>query len=361
MICLQKKKMCNLRPSHRALSQLSCISYYPRLYLLFFTVFHPHPAQQCIQIMTSMFHIQTPQKNPHSRIVSFQHHHRPTRTHTNTSLRSIQYGINSITLYHGLRSSTSLTDITCQASTNKVPDNKLPDNDTDTNIIGSAGIFLLWAALAGYAFFISPNQTPLRDQYFIEKFVGITSDSVPINQVFTQLFYIMGVWPLIYTALLIPAGKSKNGVPAWPFVFLSYGFGAFALLPFMALWQQPSPTPSLPPTQEDLQGTGNLLTKGMESPVIAWLLLAGALYCIFNAATAGGDSWAEYLRLLQESRLVHVTTVDFLTLTSLAAFWMDNDATCRKWSGKENLLPILSVIPVIGPAVYLVLRPKASS
>jgi len=34
-----------------------------------------------------------------------------------------------------------------------------------------------------------------------------------------------GVWPLIYTSLLIPSGKSDNGVPAWPFVTLSYGIG----------------------------------------------------------------------------------------------------------------------------------------
>jgi len=38
-------------------------------------------------------------------------------------------------------------------------------------------------------------------------------------------------------ALLIPGGRSANKVPAWPFVVLGYGFGAFALLPFMALWR----------------------------------------------------------------------------------------------------------------------------
>ena len=40
-----------------------------------------------------------------------------------------------------------------------------------------------------------------------------------------QLFLIMGVWPIVYTALLIPAGRSANGVPAWPFVTASYAVG----------------------------------------------------------------------------------------------------------------------------------------
>lgn len=56
-----------------------------------------------------------------------------------------------------------------------------------------------------------------------------------INAVFTQLFFIMGVWPLVYTALLIPSGKSGNGVPAWPFVTLSYAVGEAAAL--MARWR----------------------------------------------------------------------------------------------------------------------------
>ena len=46
-----------------------------------------------------------------------------------------------------------------------------------------------------------------------------------MNAIVQQLFLIMGVWPLVYTALLIPSGKSANGVPAWPFITLSYAVG----------------------------------------------------------------------------------------------------------------------------------------
>lgn len=56
---------------------------------------------------------------------------------------------------------------------------------------------------------------------------------------------------------------------------------------------------------------------------------------------------------------MHVTTVDFLTLTVLAPFWMANDAELRKWSPRDLLIPVLSLIPVLGPAVYLCLRPRA--
>jgi len=263
----------------------------------------------------------------------------------------------------GLNYTIQRRSLVCQAakknSSSATHADDLPERGGNGNIIGSAGLLLLWGGLAAYAFLLSPNQTPLRDQYFIEKVVGLTSDAVPLNTVFYNLFFIMGIWPLIYTALLVPAAKSRNGVPAWPFFTLSYGVGAFGLLPFMALWQPLEKAPKLPPQKEDLDGIGNLLGRGMESPILPWFLLGGSLFCIGSAAAAGGASWVEYLKLLQESRLVHVTTVDFLTLTLLAPFWMDNDAQLRNWEGRDNLLPVLSFIPVIGPAVYLCLRPKA--
>lgn len=54
-------------------------------------------------------------------------------------------------------------------------------------------------------------------------------------------------------------------------------------------------------------------------------------------------------------------SLDFLTLTALAPFWMANDAALRKWKQRESLLPVLSVLPVLGPAIYLCLRPRAQA
>ena len=64
---------------------------------------------------------------------------------------------------------------------------------------------------AGYAFFLSPNQTPYRDMYFLEKLTGLgENDGVQVNAVFTAICLMMGVWPCIYSALLIPSARSGN-------------------------------------------------------------------------------------------------------------------------------------------------------
>ncbi|KAG2423688.1 hypothetical protein HXX76_015078 [Chlamydomonas incerta] len=211
---------------------------------------------------------------------------------------------------------------------------------------------------------LAPNQTPYRDQIFIERILGIgQKDGYVVDPVFVGLFNIMGIYPAIYASLMIPAGRSENKVPAWPFVTLSFAFGAFALLPYMALWRpysDPAANP-LPPPSSELTGWNRLFLRGAETPIMPALLLAGGAYYIGMALTAGGDAWAEYFKLFDESRLVHVTTVDFATLTALAPFWMENDAAGRKWEQRGTLLPVLSFLPVVGPAIYLLLRPKAEA
>jgi len=156
----------------------------------------------------------------------------------------------------------------------------------------------------------------------------------------------------------------------------------------------------------------------LESPIFAGFLLAGAVGLWALALTAGGAAWVDYSHLFDESKLVHVTTVDFFLLSAFAPFWMYNDAQLRDWkprcavvsgcrsshspiteknSGthlqhvlyarRDKLVPLLSFFFVVGPggisslhclhellmshkqgltlivlecaALYLLLRPKA--
>mmetsp|Transcript_16127 Transcript_16127/g.34903 ORF Transcript_16127/g.34903 Transcript_16127/m.34903 type:complete len:271 (+) Transcript_16127:1-813(+) len=254
-----------------------------------------------------------------------------------------------------LLAAQSKPQVRCRDSYQAGPSQEEEDNNTLTAI----GMAALWIGLLAYVFMLAPNQTPYRDQLLIKLIVGITKDDTyQVNQVFYCLFNIMGIYPAIYASLLIPAGRSENKVPAWPFVTLSFAFGVFALLPYFVLWR-PAKDLELPPPKQELEGWNKLFLRGAETPVMPAVLLAASVYLIGTALTAGSDAWLGYLKLFDESRLVHVTTLDFATLTALAPFWMSNDAQLRDWKDREKLLPILSVLPVVGPAVYLLLRPKS--
>eukprot|EP00798_Chlamydomonas_sp_ICE-L_P016492 gene16492-22718_t len=208
---------------------------------------------------------------------------------------------------------------------------------SDDSILGSVGVAALWIGLIAYVALLSPNQTPYRDEVFIKLLVGLDKDTTfAVNQIFVSVFNIMGIYPILYAGLLIPSGRSANKVPAWPFVATSFALGAFALIPYMALWK-PDPNVESPPPKEELEGWNKLILKGTESAVLPGLLLAGAIYQWYNIFNAPGEAWLGYLNLFDESRLVHVTTLDFTILTALMPFWMYNDAEARSLPGGQLL------------------------
>eukprot|EP00898_Chlorokybus_atmophyticus_P004773 jgi/Chlat1/5297/Chrsp35S08979 len=244
-------------------------------------------------------------------------------------------------------------------------EDQTPSSSSDTNdqldatsLASNVGLALLWAAFVAYAFTLSPNQTPYRDTYFLMKIVGLgEDDGVQLNRVFFCLFNIMGVWPGIYNKLLIPSARASGrprgnfSLPAWPFIALSYGTGAFALLPYFALWR-PEKAAALPSAEE----RNTKWFKGVESKITDWILLISAVGLVVGAATAGPKDWSEFGHFFDESRFIHVMTLDFFTLCCLAPFWVFHDADRRQY--KSNLLWPLALTPLFGPAVYLVLRPQ---
>lgn len=57
-----------------------------------------------------------------------------------------------------------------------------PGGDGGGSLLGSVGLWALWIGLGAYTFLVAPNQTPLRDSYFIEKLIGFDSgDGVKVR------------------------------------------------------------------------------------------------------------------------------------------------------------------------------------
>ncbi|XVE72578.1 hypothetical protein DITRI_Ditri11bG0049500 [Diplodiscus trichospermus] len=216
-------------------------------------------------------------------------------------------------------------------------------------------LFVLWGALMYYVFNLTPNQTPSRDMYFLKKLLNLKGDDgFRMNEVLVSLWYIMGLWPLAYSMLLLPTGRSsKNSIPAWPFLVLSCFGGAYALLPYFVLWSPPPP-----PVEE------NELKKWplnfLESKLTAVISLAAGIGSIIYAGLANANIWREFYQYFRESKFIHITTVDFTLLSAFAPFWVYNDMTARKWYDKGSWLLPLSLVPFLGPALYLVLRPSLS-
>ncbi|TVU06495.1 hypothetical protein EJB05_49715, partial [Eragrostis curvula] len=215
-------------------------------------------------------------------------------------------------------------------------------------------LFGVWAGILYYVFQLSPNQTPYRDTYFLKKLLNLQGDDgFRMNEVLVSLWYIMGLWPLVYSMLLLPTARSsKSKIPVWPFLVLSCIGGAYALIPYFVLWKPPPP-----PIDEDELGQWPL--KFLESKLTAGVVLALGLGLIIYAGKASGDDWKEFIRYFRESRFIHATCLDFTLLSAFSPFWVYNDMTARRIKGSW-LLPV-SLIPFVGPSLYLLLRPSLSS
>ncbi|CAO2206496.1 unnamed protein product [Urochloa humidicola] len=219
----------------------------------------------------------------------------------------------------------------------------------------SALIFGIWAGLLYYVFQLAPNQTPYRDTYFLQKLLNLKGDDgFRMNDVLVALWYIMGIWPLVYSMLLLPTGRSsKSNIPVWPFLVLSCIGGAYALIPYFVLWKPPPPA-----IDEDEIEQWPL--KFLESKLTAGVVFALGIGLIVYAGKAGGDDWKEFIRYFRESKFIHATCLDFTLLSAFSPFWVYNDMTARRWKNGSWLLP-LALIPFVGPSLYLLLRPSLSS
>jgi hypothetical protein len=83
-----------------------------------------------------------------------------------------------------------------------------------------------------------------------------------------------------------------------------------------------------------IQGYLERLPKAVSTAAVVTFLsqyFLSSLARLSQALTSGGAIWLDYVKLFDESRLVHVTSLDFATLTTLAPFWMYNDAQGRNW------------------------------
>ncbi|KAJ6802677.1 uncharacterized protein M6B38_191005 [Iris pallida] len=217
-------------------------------------------------------------------------------------------------------------------------------------------LFALWAALMFYVFRLAPDQTPIRDMYFLQKLLNLKGDDgFRMNEVLVALWYIMGLWPLVYSMLLLPSGRSsRSKVPVWPFLILSFFGGAYVLIPYFVLWKPPPPA-----VGEDEISKWPL--NFLESKITAAVSLAAGLGLIIYAVRATGDDWSEFYQYFRESKFIHLTCIDFSLLSAFAPFWVYNDMTARKWFDKGSWLLFAALVPYLGPSLYVLLRPSLSA
>jgi hypothetical protein len=202
----------------------------------------------------------------------------------------------------------------------------------------------LWLGLIGYAFFLAPPNQP--DTFSLIQQLS-TGQWQGINPLVIALFNLMGVWPMIYSCLLLLDGRGQK-LPAWPFAVTSFGVGAFALLPYLAL-RRPNPT---------FVGEKNGLLKLLDSRWTGAILLLGTIALL--AYGLGLGDWPNFLQQWRTDRFIHVMSLDFCLLCLLVPSLLGDDMA-RRGLSERWIFWVVSLIPLLGVATYLTLRPPIAS
>lgn len=193
-----------------------------------------------------------------------------------------------------------------------------------------------WLGLLAVAFGLAPPGDAGSSALVLRL---LTADLEGLNPVVPALFNAMGVWPLLYACVVL---LERQRVPAWPFVLGSFAVGAFVLLPYLVL-REPS---------RALSTSSGRLARLLESKGLAAALLLASMG-LWVWAVALGDFGAFFAQA-RGSQFLFVMSTDFLACSLLAPTVLRDDLARRH--GAPGLW-LLGLLPLIGPACYLLLRP----
>jgi hypothetical protein len=207
-------------------------------------------------------------------------------------------------------------------------------------MVKKLGFGLLWLGFVVYAFAIAPPDRPDTLDLILKLSTGQWAG---INAWVIMLFNLMGIWPFIYACLLLSDGRGQK-IRAWPFALLSFGIGAFGLLPYFAL-RENNPA---------FAGKKDALLKLVDSRWLGILLSVAAIALLYYGFRFG--DWLDFVQQWRTSRFIHVMTLDFCFL-SLMFGWIVGDDMARRGLEDIQLFVLVSSIPLLGALVYLCIRP----
>ncbi|MEL6488965.1 MAG: DUF2834 domain-containing protein [Cyanobacteria bacterium J06621_3] len=214
-------------------------------------------------------------------------------------------------------------------------------------MFGRVGFVLLWAGFVFYAVVLAPPQQP--DTF---ELIGklATGQWANINPAIVALFNLMGVWPMIYACLALIDGAEQK-LPAWPFVSLSFGVGAFALLPYLAL-RKPKPEPV-----NYSEADKTKLIQLVDSPWTGRAIALTSLFLVIYGITQG--NWSDFAQQWQTSQFINVMSLDFCMLCAVVAPLVKSDMA-RRGMDSSVLFWIATLVPLLGVVVYLSVRSPLS-
>ncbi len=194
-----------------------------------------------------------------------------------------------------------------------------------------------------YVFFFVPN-TSVKQTLELVKDMSIltTNGEDPLTK---AIFFSLGLFPIIIACVLL-IDRIGQKIPVLPFIIGSFLLGGFSILPYLILRE---PNPKIYPKRV------GVLLKFSESKITAIILTFIAIALIIFGLSMG--DFNNYWQSFNTFALVNVMSIDFVVLSLIFFYIIKDDMMRRNWNNVPIQI-IALIIPLIGPCIYLLLRPK---
>lgn len=194
-------------------------------------------------------------------------------------------------------------------------------------------IFLIvWILLILYAVYWAPGNGA-NNPIFPELLNGNIGD---IDPLVLAVFNSLGIFPLVFLTILLLNDRWRW--PAWPFTLLSFGIGAFSLLPYFAFgFRKP---------EKNLR-TPRWLYRFLRSRF--WLIVLIVMWVGNGLTLLQGFSFADYVDSFFAASLVSTMTVDWFVLYGLSVYTLYRLYPTARYKA-------LAWIPIIGPVFVLLIN-----
>jgi hypothetical protein len=200
---------------------------------------------------------------------------------------------------------------------------------------------LIWVGFVAYTLCLAPLDQP--DTWPLVKKL-LTLQYGEVNAILVAIFWLMGVWPMIYACLMFADGRMQK-IPAWPYFIGSNGTGIICLTPYLILRE----------SNQEFNGIKDKWLRILDRRSTGMALLLSTI-ALFAYAIIAGD-WGDYMQLFQTRHFVHLISLDFLFMCLLFPLTsLFDDDMARRGIKDARIYWAVALVPLFGPLVYLCLR-----
>ncbi|MGP1386648.1 MAG: DUF2834 domain-containing protein [Thainema sp.] len=208
-------------------------------------------------------------------------------------------------------------------------------------------ISLIWLWFTVYIIWLAPLDQP-ETLPIVSRL--LTFQVTEVNAYLFAVFWLMGVWPMIYASLMFIDCREQR-LPSWLYFIASNATGIVGLVPYLIFRDRNQEF------HQQMYEHQSQWIKRLESRNTAIILVVATIGLLATAWLLG--DWSDFVEQWRAVPFIHLITIDFCLMTLLFPLTpLLDDDMARRGVKDRRVFWAVALVPLFGPLAYLCLRPR---